>query len=178
MGIGYLWSDHQSDSDHNTESEDDADPENTSDSAAGNQVSNLMGKDGTTEWSTVVPTKNKRTHSCNIIRTHLPCVRRESKNCKSPIDCFQLFVTDDMLELVVENTNKYIDSVFVNYSDHDTYKVKRTTLSEIKAYIGLLNMAGVFKSNRQNLDDLWANDETGMEIFRSTMSLQRFRFPL
>jgi hypothetical protein len=45
--IGYesdLWSDHQSDSDHNTECEDDADPENTSDSAAGNQESNLMGK--------------------------------------------------------------------------------------------------------------------------------------
>ena len=48
--VGYesdLWSDHQSDSDHNSES--DADSESTSDSAAGNQVSNLMGKDGTTE---------------------------------------------------------------------------------------------------------------------------------
>jgi len=39
-------------------------------------------------------------------------------------------------------------------------------------------MAAVFKSNRQNLDDLWANDETGMEIFRSTVSLQCFRFLL
>jgi hypothetical protein len=37
-------------------------------------------------------------------------------------------------------------------------------------------MAGVFKSNRQDLDDSWANDETGMEIFRSTMSLQRLDF--
>jgi len=83
----------------------------------------LMGKDGTTEWSTVVPTKNKRTRSCNIIRTHLPCFRRESKNCKSPIDCFKLFVTDDMLEIVVENTNKCIDTVSVNYSDRDKYKV-------------------------------------------------------
>jgi hypothetical protein len=56
--------------------------------------------------------------------------------------------------------------------------VKRTTLSEIKAFIGLLYMAGVFKSSRQNLDDLWANDETGVEVFRSTMSLQRFGFLL
>jgi hypothetical protein len=54
-----LWSDRQSDGDHNTESEDDADPANTSNSAAGNQVSNLTGKDGTTEWSTVIPIKNK-----------------------------------------------------------------------------------------------------------------------
>jgi len=145
-----LWSDHQSDSDHNSESEDDADPDNTSDSAAGNQVRNFMGKDGTTEWSIVVPTNNKRTRSCNILRTHLPCVRRESKNCKSPIDCFQLFVTD-MLEIVVENTNKYIDTVSVNYSDHDKYKVKRTALSEIEACIVLLYMDGVFKSNRQKI---------------------------
>jgi hypothetical protein len=89
-----------------------------------------------------------------------------------------LFVTDDMLEIVVENTNKYIETVRVNYSDRNKYKVKRTTLSEIKACIGLLYMAGVFKSSRQNLDDLWANDDTGMEIFRSTVSLQRFRFLL
>ena len=91
--VGYesdLWSDHQSGSDHNTESEDDADadadPENTSDSATGNQVSNLVGKVRNTEWSTIILTKNKRTRSCNIIRTHLPCVRRESKNCKIPIE--------------------------------------------------------------------------------------------
>jgi hypothetical protein len=35
-----------------------------------------------------------------------------------------------LLEIVVENTNKYIDTVFVNYSDHDKYKVKGTTLPE------------------------------------------------
>jgi hypothetical protein len=57
-----------------------------------------------------------------------------------------------MLEIVVENTNKYTDTVSVNYSDHDKYKLKRTTLSEIKACIGQLYMAGVFKSSRQNLD--------------------------
>jgi hypothetical protein len=81
-----------------------------------------------------------------------------------------------MLEIVVENTNKYIDALYVNYNDHDKYNVKRTTLSEIKACIGLLYMAGVFKSSWENLDDLWANDETGMEIFRSIMSLHHFRF--
>jgi hypothetical protein len=69
-----------------------------------------------------------------------------------------------MLEIVVENTNKYIDTVFVNYSDHDKYNVKRKTLLEIKACIGLLYMAGTFKSSRLYLDDLWASDKTGMEI--------------
>jgi hypothetical protein len=82
-----------------------------------------------------------------------------------------------MLEIVVKNLNKYIDIVSVNYSDHDKYTVKRIT-SEIKACISLLYMAGEFRSSRQNLDDLWANDETDMEIFKLIMSLQRFRFLL
>jgi hypothetical protein len=50
-----------------------------------------------------------------------------------------------MLEIVVENTDKYADNLSVNYSDHDKYKVKNTTLSEIKACTCLLFMAGVFK---------------------------------
>jgi hypothetical protein len=50
------------------------------------------------------------------------------------------------------NMNNYIDTVSVNCSDHDKYKVKTTTFSEIKACIGILYMAVVFKSIRQNLD--------------------------
>jgi len=34
------------------------------------------------------------------------------------------------------------------------------------------------KSNRHNLEDLWAMDRTGVEIFRDTMSIQRFKFLL
>jgi hypothetical protein len=40
-----------------------------------------------------------------------------------------------MMENVVENMNTCIDTVSVNYSGHDKYKVKRTTLSEIKACV-------------------------------------------
>jgi hypothetical protein len=89
------WSDHVSESDHFSGSDDDAEPESAANSADGHQVYKLKGKDGT-EWSTEVPTKNKRTSSCNIVRTHLPCVKKQSQHFKSPIDCFQLFVTDEM----------------------------------------------------------------------------------
>lgn len=51
-------------------------------------------------------------------------------------------------------------------------------MSEMKAVFGLLYLAGFYKSSRQNLDDLWASDGTGVELFRSTMSLCRFRFIL
>jgi hypothetical protein len=77
-----------------------------------------MGRDETTAWSTVVPTENK------IIKTHLPCAIKKFQDFKSPTACFQLFVTDEMLEIVVENTNKYIDTVSVNYSDCENLKLK------------------------------------------------------
>lgn len=50
------------------------------------------------------------------------------------------------------------------------------TLEDLKAFIGLLYIAGLNHSNRQNLNDLWRTDGTGVDIFRTTMSLQRFYF--
>lgn len=52
--------------------------------------------------------------------------------------------------------------------------MKDATLEDQKAFIGLLYIAGLNRSNRQNLNDLWRTDGTGVEIFRTTMSLQRF----
>ncbi|CAK1595330.1 unnamed protein product [Parnassius mnemosyne] len=54
--------------------------------------------------------------------------------------------------------------------------MQETTICELKAFIGLLYLAGVTKSNRQCLKDLWRTDGTGVDIFRTTMSLQRFQF--
>lgn len=40
------------------------------------------------------------------------------------------------------------------------------------ALLGLLYLAGVHKARRLNLEDLWASDGTGIEIFRATMPLK------
>ena len=48
----------------------------------------------------------------------------------------------------------------------------------MKAFLGLLLLAGTCHSNRMNLDDLWKTDGTGMDVFRLTMSLHRFHFLL
>lgn len=62
------------------------------------------------------------------------------------------------------------------YSDHMKYILRPTTETEIKAVFGLLYLAGVFRSNRMNLEDLWSSDGLGIDIFRTTMSLKRFMF--
>lgn len=173
------WPHSEAESEHNTESEEDADSVDEDISEIeDNSTDFYLGKDGKTRWRKVPPPANTRCRSHNIIRCRLPSVKGNAKNCKSPQECFELFFTADIWKIILENTNKFIDSVSDNYSEHNKYKVKHTNMSEMKAVIGLLFMAGVFRSNRQNLDDLWVADGTGMDIFRTTMSLQRFRFIL
>ena len=48
----------------------------------------------------------------------------------------------------------------------------------MKAFFGLVLLAGIYHNNGMNLDDLWNSNGTGVEIFKLTMSLHRFRFLL
>lgn len=57
-------------------------------------------------------------------------------------------------------------------------RVQKTDMNEMKAGFGLLYLAGFYKSSNQNLDDLWATNGTGVELFRITLSHFRFRFLL
>ncbi|XP_063222039.1 piggyBac transposable element-derived protein 4-like [Bacillus rossius redtenbacheri] len=46
----------------------------------------------------------------------------------------------------------------------------------MKAFMGLLYLAGVYRGSRLNLEDLWDPSGDGVETFRLTMSLKRFQF--
>lgn len=71
----------------------------------------------------------------------------------------------------------YASRVFQEYNtDHpETAKQwKPVTDIEVKAFIGLLIPACVYKSNQEHLDELWCV-KTGRPMFRATMSLKRFQ---
>ena len=57
-------------------------------------------------------------------------------------------------------------------------EAKPTKAVKIKALIGLLYLAGVFKSGRRNCKEFWTTDGTGEEVFRATMAHRRFVFLL
>nr|CAH7758836.1 unnamed protein product [Callosobruchus chinensis] len=48
----------------------------------------------------------------------------------------------------------------------------------MQALIGLLYLAGVCQSAKQNVMDLWRSDGMGVEMFRLNMGLNRFKFLL
>lgn len=100
----------------------------------------FVGKDKTTTWKKHVPPTNVKTRAENIL-THLPGAKSTTKNIKSPVEIWKYFFNDDMVNIIVECTNKHIKNIQNKYSrDRDA---KETDLSEVLALIGLLYLAGV-----------------------------------
>ena len=55
---------------------------------------------------------------------------------------------------------------------------KCTDVIKLKAFIGLLYLAGAYRANRQSLEELWGTEGDGMERFGLVMSIKRFKFLL
>lgn len=177
-----LVGDHVETLDHNTDSEQEFD-EHSDDSSTDSyglvgpvhRIPCFLGRDKKTRWKKHVKAPRAvRTRAQNIV-TQLPGVKGVARQRKEPLEIWSLFFTADLLELIVENTNKYIISKAYNPS----YRTARNTdVTEIKALLGLLYISAANKSNNQNASDLFRANGLSMEIYRLTMSLERFRFLL
>ncbi|XP_045508885.1 piggyBac transposable element-derived protein 4-like [Colias croceus] len=132
-----------------------------------------LGKDGRTKWYKLPPRTNVRTRAENLI-THLPGCKDAARHKKTHLECFETFFTDEIVDMVLKYTNQKISLRMENSTSNPSYG--ETNKAELKAVFGLLFLAGLFRSGRQSLIDLWSNDGTGIEVFRNTMTRQRFSF--
>lgn len=135
----------------------------------------LLSKDRLVKWEKNSIPRNVRTRSVNLVRT-LPGPVQNAKAAKTPVECFKLFIDDAIIDLITENTNIFIRSIAGNFTRERSCRV--TDNVEISAFLGLLILAGSFRSGHQKVEDLFRQDGFGIEIFYGTMSLQRFRFLL
>jgi len=134
----------------------------------------LWGKDKLTKWRKDSCQTTSRTRSHNII-TQLPGPKLVSRDKCSIIECFKLFCDDIIVRTIVTCTNIYIEKILINFKRQ--IDCRQTDFQEISALIGLLILAGVNKSQKQNIFDLWDTTGFGIESFYATMS-KRFRFLL
>lgn len=81
-----------------------------------------------------------------------------------------------MLDDLVRWTNQRIEEKTREWKKSAHYEL--TNNLELKALLGLLYLAGVFRNNRRLVKDFWKTDGTGFEIFRVTMAQRRFEFLL
>lgn len=93
-----------------------------------------------------------------------------------PGDLWKHFFDDTIIDIIVKYTNQYIDTIKHKYT-RETY-CRQTNVNEIQCFIGLVLLAGVKKSNHLNVDELFRTDGGSIEIFRLSMSAQRFTFLL
>ncbi|GBP30941.1 PiggyBac transposable element-derived protein 4 [Eumeta japonica] len=174
-------------SDHNSASEIDQSSAQSSESSDNEEDSSARrydnfyftrrnGRNGPKQkWSKTPPSSAVRTRGHNII-LHLPGVKSAARSAKTALECFSLFFSDEIFNLLVTCTNQYIGEVRNKFQrERDA---KDTDVEEIKALLGLLIMSGVLRASHLNFRDLWATDGTGVEIFRLTMRYQRFLFLL
>ena len=95
-------------------------------------------------WSRTPP-KVVRARRENIIVRLLGCVD-ETKNANTRHDAFSLFNSDDILNIILTHTNKKIHDYLFNFTGKIQKWMRRTSLDELRAVIGLLIYGGVFES--------------------------------
>ncbi|XP_041850284.1 uncharacterized protein LOC121645717 [Melanotaenia boesemani] len=80
--------------------------------------------------------------------------------------CLELFVTEEILQLVLGYTN-------LDGQRTDGEGWEDISMMELKAFIGLLILVGVYRSRDETTRSLWA-EGTGRAIFKATMSQKKF----
>lgn len=128
-----------------------------------------------TKWKKHAPAnKRVRTRANNII-VNLPGVKKTAIHLLSASEIWNCFFTDEILETIVKHTNTFIE---IKNTEPTNRTARPTDILELKAFIGLLYIAGKEKHSRLNASDLFRTDGMSLEIYRLTMSFARFQFLL
>lgn len=102
-----------------------------------------------TKWNdSAYAVVNTRARKKNIV-SQIPKVRAPLSSVTNIIDIWKGFFTNDVVDLIVNHTNKEIDRVRNNYI-RATY-ARQTNENEAYAVIGILLLSGVQKSNKLNI---------------------------
>nr|XP_021191520.2 piggyBac transposable element-derived protein 4-like [Helicoverpa armigera] len=132
------------------------------------------GRDNTTVWYS---NPDKANITKKDIKPIISGAKPNAQKAKTELDCWNLFFTEDIMEEILRHTNVEINSKPVPETPNTrAYIIKETSMDELMAVLGLMYIAGLNNSTGYNLTDLWRSDGTGVDIFRMTMSLQRFNF--
>ncbi|KAI4471642.1 piggybac transposable element-derived protein 4 [Holotrichia oblita] len=155
-----------------TSSESDDEDNGTSDDKF------YFGKNRCYKWSKECP-KTTRTRMHNLVIC-LPGTKNEARNVEQCdiLSAWQLLIPEDFLRIIWVNTNNKISKMQHHYKAPQPAFVSLLDMTELRAFIGLLYLSGIMKSNYENVEGLFANDGTGRDIFRTRMSLKRFLFML
>lgn len=123
-------------------------------------------KDGNVKWSTSPHQSRGRLSSSNVIKMTPGPTRFAVTRVDDIQSAFQLFISPPIEKIILNMTNLEGRRVFQE-------KWKPLDPTDLHAYIGILVLAGVYRSKGEATASLW-DEENGRPIFRATMSLETF----
>ncbi|GBP62568.1 hypothetical protein EVAR_21940_1 [Eumeta japonica] len=132
----------------------------------------LRGKDGH-RWTATKGRTCSRVSACNIIRTSKGPTRM-NKCFYDPIECFSIFITDDIVEKITKWTNAEIQLKMQLRPDVKA-TFKPTICEEIRALLGILTLTAAMKDNHLTTDELFDCSYSG-NSYVAAMSRDRFDF--
>ncbi|XP_066583594.1 piggyBac transposable element-derived protein 4-like [Prorops nasuta] len=101
----------------------------------------------------------------------------DAVNLDSLENFWDLLFNQEIIEEIVDSTNKKIEEVSASLlvEERDQTYHHHTDPLEIRAYIGILYYAGLWKSSKVDNNELW--DKTnGVDFYRAVFSRMRFEF--
>lgn len=126
-------------------------------------------------WSAFPAISRSRTAQHNIVRDVpglKPLFRDVLHRNTKPLDLWNLFFKNDMLDEIIRHTNEKIRKMRPNYQNKTC--VQDLDIIELRAFIGLLYYTSIFKENHTHYSSWYSTDGTGREIYRCIMSKNRF----
>ncbi|XP_054883216.1 piggyBac transposable element-derived protein 4-like [Poeciliopsis prolifica] len=157
---------------HFSQDEEDSEDDSSSDENQETQQSSSTegtwtSKDGKIRWSSSSPHQSQgRLSSSNVIKMTPGPTRFAVTRINDIESAFQLFISPPIEKIILEMTNLEGRRVFQE-------KWKPLDPTGLHAYIGILLLAGVYRSKGEATASLW-NEENGRPFFRATMSLETF----
>ena len=129
-------------------------------------------------WETIPSQQSLQPRGTVSTLKHKPGPRGTAKQVQTPLQSFNLFFTDKILENVVTYTNSSIESAMERFSDIlkecDKYPhFRKVDKIDISAFIGLLYLRAAFRLNLCETLEIW-NHESSHDIFCATMPYNRF----
>lgn len=128
-------------------------------------------------WCTKEPPRAVRTPAHNVIRglPGLTAIARALGNSPDIRSVWELLFDRNMIQSIVTYTNVKLSSVRERVTPTtEVSNYRNTDEIEINAYIGILLLSSILKTNGEDMSSMFSKDVTGRPVFTATMSYKRY----
>lgn len=142
------------------------------------EVCFYKGKKNCFTWSSQAVLSTSQTRARNVISVRINKIIGPALligDNPTPEQVWSLFFTNTMLEKIVLHTNAKLVSVRAKLKNSYNPYYKDVTTSEMKAFLGIVVLCAIFKSNRESLESVFSNSVSGRPIFWGIMTVNRCR---